>query len=160
VRHGLQLFSSFHSAMSRRDQHPSISPAVPQAVAVIMPAGERKCLFSPCNAQGALQTFKSVAVQKIVATSKAKRDELYTTLSESDILAHKSCYCSYTSTSRNKEQRKRKSTRAHIGVSKRLLKSQCSDFEFKRDCLLCGNECEPKDSKNSHRWWRSDSVKL
>ena len=39
-------------------------------------AEERKCLFSPCNDQGALQTFKTVAVQKIVATNKAKRDEL------------------------------------------------------------------------------------
>lgn len=41
---------------------------------------------------------------------------------------------------------------ANIGVSKRLLKSQCSDFDFKRDCLLCGTECKPKDSKNPHRW--------
>ena len=38
------------------------------------------------------------------------------------------------------------------GASKRLLKSQCSDFVFKRDCLLCGNECKPKDSKNPHSW--------
>ena len=43
---------------------------------MIMSAEDRECLFSPCNDQGALQTFKTVAVQKIVATSKAKRDEL------------------------------------------------------------------------------------
>ena len=71
-------------------------------------------------------------------------------MSESDILAHKSCYCSYTS-SRQNEKRKRKATQAHV-VSKRLLKSQCSDFNFKQDCLLCGNECKLKDSRNPHRW--------
>ena len=37
-------------------------------------------------------------------------------------------------------------------VSKRLLKSQCSEFVFKRDCLLCGNVCKMEDSKNPHRW--------
>ena len=96
-------------------------------------------------------------MQKIIATSKVKQDELYRTLSGSDILAHKSCYCSYTSRSRNNEQGKRKSTLTDTGVSKRLLKTQCSDFVFKRDCLLCWNECKPKDSKNPHR---SDSVQL
>ena len=64
---------------------------------MIMSAEDRECFFSPCNDQGALQTFKTVAVQKIVATSKAKRDELYKTLSETEIIfAHKSCYCKYT----------------------------------------------------------------
>ena len=37
-------------------------------------------------------------------------------------------------------------------MSKRLLKSQFSDFSFKRDCLLCVNVCKMKDSKNPHRW--------
>ena len=46
-----------------------------------MSADDRECLFkfSPCNAQGALHTFKTVAVQKIVATRKAQRDELFKT---------------------------------------------------------------------------------
>ena len=116
-----------------------------------MSAEDRECLFSPCkcNDQGALQTFKTVAVQKIVA----KRDELYNTLSETEIcFAHKSCYCKYTSKSRNNEQKKRKDALAHTVVSKRLLKSQCSYFAFKRDCLLCGNVCKMKDNNHPHRW--------
>ena len=84
-----------------------------------MSAEDRECLFSPCNDQGALQTFNTVAVQKIVATSTAKRDELYKTLSETEIFAHKSCYCKYTSKSRNNEQKKRKDALAHTVVSKR-----------------------------------------
>ena len=63
--------------------------------------------------------------------------------------SHKSCY---KSKSRNNEQKKRKDALAHTVVSKRLLKSQCNDFMFKRDCLLCGNVCKMKDSKNPHRW--------
>ena len=75
-----------------------------------MSAEGEMCLFSPCHASGALQTFKTVAVQKIVATSKMKHDEPYKSLSESYILAHKSCYCSYTSRSRKNKQGKRTST--------------------------------------------------
>ena len=37
-------------------------------------------------------------------------------------------------------------------MSKRLLKSQCNDVVFKRDCLLCGNVCKMKDNNNPHRW--------
>ena len=109
-----------------------MSHVVPQSVTVIMSAEDRECLFSPCNDQGALHTFKTVAVQKIVATSKAKRDELYKTLSETEIIfAHKSCYCKYTSKSRNNEQTKRKDALAHTVVSKfskRLLKSSVVTF--------------------------------
>lgn len=120
--------------------------------AFVMATGETECLFRPCNSKASLQTFKTVAIQKIVATSKAKRDDRFISLPENEILAHKSCYCSYTSKSRNKEQMKKKSVFANIGASKRLLKSQCSDFVFKRDCVLCGKECIPKDSKNPRRW--------
>ena len=89
-----------------------------------------------CNGQGALSTFKTVAVQKLVTTSKEKRDELYKTLSETEIFAQKSCYCKYTSTNRNNEQKKRKGALAHTVVSKRLLQSQCSDFVFFVCCVV------------------------
>ena len=112
------------SATSQRNRH-----VVPQSVTVIMSAEDRECLFSPCNDQGAFQTFKTVAVQKIVATNKAKLDELYKT----EMFAHKSCYCKYTSKSRNNEQKKGKDALAHTVVSKRLLKSQCSRMSFSSD---------------------------
>ena len=88
------------------------------------------------------------ARENIIATSKAKRDDLYKT----EIFPHKSCYCKYTSKSIINEQKMRKDALAHTVVSKRLLKSQCSDFSFKRDCLLCVNVCKMKESKNRHRW--------
>ena len=117
-------------------------------------AAAEVCLFGPCNAKDELQTFKCVAVQKIITTSKSKHDELHKTISESWILAHKSCYCSYTSTSR---QRKRKSSPVPV-PSKRLLKSHSSNFNFKQDCLFCGKECKPKDPKNPDRWEKTSQC--
>ena len=49
-------------------------------------------------------------------------------------------------------RKERKDALAHTVVSKRLLNSQCSYFVFKRECLLCGNVCKMKNSKNPHRW--------
>ena len=54
----------------------SISPAVPPSIAIVLATGEGKCLFSQCNAKGALQAFKTMAMQKIAATSKIKHDQL------------------------------------------------------------------------------------
>ena len=123
-------------------------------------SADENCLFSPCSGSGELQTFKTEAVQKIAATSKEKRDNRFTTLSASQILAHKSCYCSYTSRSRNYEQSKRKTPLNDPGVAKRLFRSQSTDFDFKRDCLLCGDVCKPKTVKTQSAGCRSDSVQL
>ena len=117
-----------------------------------MAAADDKCLFSPCNGKGKLQTFKSVAIQNITSTSKVNCDDLFATLSSREIVAHKSCYCSYTSKSRNNVQKKRKGVLPDTGASKRMLKSNCGDFQFKRDCIICGKECLPKDPKNPSRW--------
>ena len=141
VKFGSKIISIFVSSQSATSQHNRLPTSV-----MLFPnlsAEDWECLFSPCDDQGALQTFKTVA------TSKAKRNELYKTLSETDIFfAHKSCY----SKSRNNERKKRKDTLAHTVVSNRLLNSQCSDFVFKRECLLCGNVCKMKDSNNPLRW--------
>ena len=116
VKFGSKIIYIFVSSQSATSQHNRLQTSV-----MLFPnlsAEDRECLFSLCNDQGALQTFKTVAVQKIVATSKAKRDELYKTLSETDIFfAHKSCY----SKSRNNERKRKKYALAHTVVSKRLL---------------------------------------
>ena len=93
-----------------------------------------------------------MTVQKVVATCKAKRDELYKTLSETEMFADKSCYCKYTSKSRNNEQNKRNDALAHTVVSKILLKSQCSDLCLSDTVCCVVKVCKTKDSKNPHRW--------
>lgn len=125
----------------------------PKTITVIITDGGEKCLFFPCNASWTLQTFKTVALQ-IIATVKVKLFELNKTLSGSDSVPHKFCYCSNTSKSRNNEEGKRKSIVTDTGPPQRLLKSECSDLVFKRDCLLSGNECKSKDTKSPHCWVR------
>ena len=149
VKFGSKIISIFVSSQSATSQHNRLPTSV-----MLFPnlsAEDRECLFSPCNNQGALQTFKTVAVQKIVAISKAKRDELYKTLSETDIFfAHKSCY----SKSRNNERKKRKYALAHTVVTKRLLTPSvvtlCSSETV--CCVVTGNVCKMKDSNNPRRW--------
>ena len=87
-------------------------------------------------------------MSKIVASSKEKDDGMYNSLLI-DVQAHKSCYCNYTSKSRYFKFAKR-NTAAECwdAGGKRQLKSNARDFVFKRDCLLCGQVCVPKDHKN------------
>lgn len=53
-----------------------------------MSVAGKKCLFSLCNVSRSLQIFKTVAVQKIIAISEVKQDELHKTLSWSDVIKH------------------------------------------------------------------------
>ena len=70
------------------------------------------------------------------------------------MLCHKSCYSSYTSTSRHAYKRKSDSCPDKPG--KRLFRSQVAKFDYANNCLFCGLICEPRDLKNPGRW---DPVK-
>lgn len=117
------------------------------------------CFFAPCNGKGQCQIFKRSGINTIISRSKENGDDLHTMLasrvaSEGEsvsIHAHKSCYCNYTSRSRHNHVKKRKSSMS-IDPGHRPFKSQTQKFEFKRHCLLCANECMPKDPKNPERW--------
>ncbi|KAL8589375.1 hypothetical protein ACOMHN_021527 [Nucella lapillus] len=113
--------------------------------------GKEACLFAPCNGKGTLKLFKSKAVENIVATSNEKGDDKYNSLS-SDFMAHKSCYCTYTSKSRHVPSAKRKAAAEEDGDNQRQLKSRATHFVFKRDCFICGDVCVPKDNKHPQRW--------
>lgn len=103
--------------------------------------------------------IKISGINTIISRSKEIGDDLHTILasrvaSEGEsvsIHAHKSCYCSYTSRSRHSGVKKRKGSVSN-NPGHRPLKSQIQQFEFKRHCLLCGDECLPKDPKHPERW--------
>lgn len=98
-------------------------------------------------------------MSKIVASSKEKDDGMYNSLLL-DVQAHKSCYCNYTSKSRYCKFAKRNAAAESWDAGgKRQLKSNARDFVFKRDCLLCGQVCVPKDHKNPHRWVRVNQCR-
>ena len=116
--------------------------------------GKKTCLFSPCNGKGQLTSFKANAVSQIVASSREKGDDMYSSLLL-EVQAHNYCYCNYMSNSRYIKFAKRNAAAESSDPGgKRQLKSNVRDFVFKRDCLLCGQMCVKKDPKNPHRWVR------
>ena len=71
------------------------------------------------------------------------------------IWSHKSCYCSYTSNSRNTPVKTKKRKSSCPPAGERLLKSQVPEFsreDFKTKCFLCAMVCEPKNPKNPKTW--------
>ena len=103
--------------------------------------GKETCLSSPCNGKGPLTSFEAKAVSKIVASSREKGDDMYSSLLL-EVQAHESCYCNYTSNSRYIKFAKRNAAAESSDAGgKRQLKSNVRDFDFNRDCLLCGQVC-------------------
>ena len=69
-----------------------------------------KCIFHPCSGRiNDLNKYKELGIKKNILCSKDKGDNIHVKLEhilncvdqESMIWSHKSCYCSYTSSSRN-----------------------------------------------------------
>lgn len=119
----------------------------------------KKCLFAPCN--GKDNDFKTSG-SKGIPTLHNRSEELgdtaiHETLSNiiathgalsASVLCHKSCYSSYTSTSRNVTSQTQLSQQG-----KRIFRSQVSAFEYSENCLFCGLICESKDPKHPE-WWK------
>ena len=88
-------------------------------------------------------------------TIHLKLEALLASDGDATVSCHKSCYSKYTSVSRNvTASKKRKSGGLEHGdeCHKRISRSQVPDFVFKRDCLFCGERCDPKDPKNPQKW--------
>ena len=120
-----------------------------------------KCIFEPCSGKNDLVKSTEYVIDKIIVISKEKDDDIYKEIekfvSENEnhsLYYHKSCYCSYTSASRNcSDSRKRKAPCSSI--PDRVTKSQVHKFtreDFKVNCFLCGEKCSEKDKKNPKRW--------
>ena len=127
-------------------------------------ASTNKCIFDPCSGKKSdLIKYKEIGIKKIISCSKIRDDNIYEALEhllncenrESIIWSHKSCYCSYTSRSRNTTNKSKKRKSSCPPVGERLLKSQVPEFsreDFKTKCFFCTEECQPKNPKNPKRW--------
>jgi hypothetical protein len=134
-----------------------------------------QCIFMPCSGKD-WKKCKKKGLETIIRISKDKGDRYHGAIqdkisraSETDsdlfLWCHKSCYSTYTSSSRNdyspappKKGKKRPASCPAPG--ERLLKSQVPSFtrdDFKSKCFLCTQQCQPKDPKNPKRWrnWRT-----
>ena len=110
-----------------------------------------------------LNKYKEHGIKKIISCSKDKGDNIHVKLEnilncadqESMIWSHNSCYCSYTSTSRNTPVKTKKRKSSCPPPGERLLKSQVPEFsreDFKTKCFLCAKVCEPRNPKNPKIW--------
>ena len=123
-----------------------------------------ECLFSPCPVTNTdLQKFKETGIKTIISCSKIKGEKIHERLEhilnsedhETIIWSHKSCYCTYSSKSRNTTQKSKKRKSSCPPVGERVTKSQVPAFsreDFKTKCFLCTKECKRKDPKNPQRW--------
>ena len=77
----------------------------------------------------------------------------------SSVECHKTCYCTYTSKQNvakyiAKKRKEDFSTTESEPETSRVRRSQLPTFQLKKHCLICGDDCLPKDPKHPDRWER------
>ena len=129
---------------------------------------DSRCLLPVCHGGKEKTTFTVNGIKKIISCAKSRGDgELQHKLQNiidadgdaASIACHKGCYCTYTSKEKIKrviKSQKRKAedegvkttTRSHTQVVEKGV------FEYKRDCIFCGEECLSIDVRHPDRWDR------
>ena len=125
-----------------------------------------ECIFSKltwlCKGGSGLVTAHKRRIINIISCSKYRKDLLYIELEESlesnrdfSVKCHSSCVSTYTS----KDHLKRTAPSSdpspgevEPSSSKRLCRSSLSSFEFKKQCLFCGNEVKAQDPRHPDRY--------
>ena len=128
---------------------------------------EGECLLPKCKKSGPLQQFKLRGVKKLLDCAVERNDDdirnkIQTILDsqgeDASVELHKSCYCSFTSKDHvNKLVSKKRvdhSTDSDEPPIARTRLSQVTQFDFKKQCLFCSENCKPIDLKHPDRWDR------
>ena len=126
---------------------------------------ESECIFSKltwlCKGGSGLVTAHKTRLINIILCSRQRKDLLHIELEESlennkdfSVKCHSSCVSSYTS--RFHLKRAVSSSDQFPGEvepssSKRLCRSSLSSFEFKKQCLFCGDEAKALDPRHPDR---------
>jgi len=109
------------------------------------------------NPNQELQTCTQQRVNSIIHASQVRDDGLHTRFYDSAqitcIKFHKNCISSYTSAWHLKRLPNARTVPPDVPIKKK--RSDVCAFEFKINCLFCGDLCEmKKDPKNPGRWRR------
>ena len=121
-----------------------------------------ECFFK-CSRTGPLITGGLKRINTIISSSVFKKDVLHIELRKlvednpnPQIQFHKTCVSSYTSSSHIQRELKRSGSEIspHEATTRRKVRADHSTFTFQQHCLICGDVCLPKDSKNPSRWRR------
>ena len=129
---------------------------------------DRRCLLPVCHGGGEDKKIAEVGIRKLISCAIYRGDgDLHDTLQDildgggdaPCIVCHSGCYCTYTSKEKIERLKKAKKRKAEDDVMKVTTRSYTAVadngmFEFKRDCLFCGDECVPMDDRHPERWDR------
>ena len=95
---------------------------------------------------------------KVKQCSGKRGDNFYETLNPNcENYYHQNCYLKYTSNSHIdrylKRQKQNEESTSTSSAAKRQKRSSTPLFDFKKNCLICGEACNPeKDKKHPDRW--------
>ena len=98
--------------------------------------------------------------EKVKQCSERRNDNFYETLDPSNALYyHQNCYLTYTSNNHIERYLKRKNQNQEASCVKRSKRSSTTFFDFKKNCLICGEACNiEKDKKHPERWNKNKSF--
>ncbi len=118
------------------------------------------CLFDKqFHCQDKREEIKPISpdrINSIIVASKTRLDDIHVTISElaenQFLSCHRSCVSSYTSKHHIGRVLKREGRTERSCSEPPISRKKVSHFEFKKHCLLCGEECKKLDKKNPSRW--------
>ena len=120
-----------------------------------------ECYFQ-CGKDAPLSTGGKARIESVISSSIARNDTYHVELKqqlENDpdlkITFHKNCISTYTSSMHIKRYLKRMGSNVSPSeASPPKLRSNYHAFNFRRQCLICSQDCLPKDPKHPGRWRR------
>ena len=120
-----------------------------------------ECYFQ-CGKDAPLKTGGKARIESIISSSIARNDTHHVELKEQlqndpdyKITFHKNCISTYTSSTHIKRYLKRMgSCISPSEVPLPKLRSNYPAFNFRSQCLICSQDCLPKDPKHPGRWRR------
>ena len=98
--------------------------------------------------------------EKVKQWSEKRNDKFYETLDPSNVLHyHQNCYLTYTSNNHIERYLKRKNQNQEASCVKHSKRSSTTFFDFKKNCIICGEACNiEKDKKHRERWNKNKSF--
>jgi len=130
---------------------------------------ESTCCFFKCSKSELLVAATGPRIRSIITASQQRGDHIHLDLEKRlvdntalTITVHKSCVSTYTSRTHISRTLKKRGIE-HLNRSKsepppRRRRSQLQEFDFKENCIICGEACLPPDPKHPNRWRKVTQV--
>lgn len=129
---------------------------------------DSKCFLPVCHGGGEQKKFTEGGIKRLISCANARgdvdvRDKLQKIIDDgggdaANIVCHKGFYCTYTSKEKivrvNSQKRKAEDEGVRVTTRSHTKTADNGVFQYKRDCIFCGDECLPMDARHPERWDR------